>query len=72
MNKKLELLFENEEGKQVTVALDNPVEPVDPELVLSSMQSIIDGNTLTSTGGNLVSVRGARVVEHSVEVIDLK
>lgn len=71
MNKKLELLFENEEGRQVTVSLDDPIEPIDPELVKDAMQTIINGNTLISSGGDIISIRGARLVEHYVETIEL-
>lgn len=71
MSKTLELLFENEEGRQVTVALDDPIEPVDANAVANSMTAIINGNTLISSGGDIVSIRGARVVERYVNVIEL-
>ncbi len=71
MSKTLELLFENEEGRQVTVSVDQPIEPVDADAVASSMQSIVNGNSLISSGGDIVSIRGARVVERYVNVIEL-
>lgn len=71
MEKRLELLFENEEGRQVTISLHDPIEPVDPEQVVDVMQTIIDKDVLTSSGGDLVSIRGARITAQQVEVIDL-
>ncbi|NEU30770.1 DUF2922 domain-containing protein [bacterium LRH843] len=71
MSKRLDLIFENEEGRQVTVSLDYPIEPVDPELVASSMQAIINSNTLTSSGGDIVAIRSARIVEQNIETIEL-
>ncbi len=72
MEKRLELLFENEEGRQVTISLPDPIEPVDPERVKTVMQTVIDRDVFTSSGGNLVAIRGARIVSHQVEVIDVR
>lgn len=71
MSKTLELLFENEEGRQVTVSVDQPIEPVDAAAVANSMAVILNGNTLLSSGGDLVAIRGARVVERNINVIEL-
>ncbi len=71
MNKKLELLFENEEGRQVIVSLNDPIEPVDPEQIKISMQAILASNALTSGGGDLVAIRGARLTQHQVNLIEL-
>lgn len=69
--KKLELKFENEDGKVVTYALDKPVEPVNPADVITTMDEIIAQNAFTSTGGDLVSKKSARLVENIVEEIEL-
>ncbi|WP_284139023.1 MULTISPECIES: DUF2922 domain-containing protein [unclassified Virgibacillus] len=69
--KKLELKFENAEGKTVTYALDKPLEPVDPTEVSRVMDEIITQGAFTSKGGNLVAKKSARVVEHIVEEIQL-
>ncbi|MEB1808879.1 MAG: DUF2922 domain-containing protein, partial [Bacillaceae bacterium] len=37
MTKKLELVFENELAKNVTISLDNPVYPVDPAAISAAM-----------------------------------
>ncbi|MFC4402964.1 DUF2922 domain-containing protein [Gracilibacillus xinjiangensis] len=69
--KTIELKFENEEGKTVTISLDQPVEPVDPQAVHTAMDEIIAQNALFSTGGDLVGKKSARVVERNVTDIEL-
>lgn len=69
--KKIELFFENEDGKTVKYTLDHPVEPVDTEAVNEAMDEIINQNAFTSTGGNLVTKKSARIVENVIEEIEL-
>ncbi len=69
--KKLELIFENEEGKSVTYTLDSPVDPADPEAVNAAMDEVISQNCFGSTGGDLVAKKGARIVERTVTDIDI-
>lgn len=69
--KKLELKFKNEEGKTVTIMLDDPVEPADSAAVNAAMDQIIAQNVFYSAGGDLVSKQGARIVERLVNDIQL-
>lgn len=69
--KKLELKFTNFDGKTVTYSLDQPVEPVDTEAVNAAMDEIIAQNAFTSSGGDIVAKKSARVVDRTVEEIDL-
>ncbi|MFC4386560.1 DUF2922 domain-containing protein [Gracilibacillus marinus] len=69
--KVLELKFENEEGKVVTVSLDSPVEPVDVVAINAAMDTIIAQNAFFSSGGDLVAIKSARLVERNVEDIEL-
>lgn len=69
--KKIELLFENEEGKTVRLTLDQPIEPVDKEVIQRVMDTIISENVFQSPGGELRAKKGARLVENNVEKIDL-
>ncbi|ASN04211.1 DUF2922 domain-containing protein [Virgibacillus necropolis] len=71
MAKKLELKFENQDGKVVTYTLDNPVEPVDAIAVQTAMDEIITQNAFTSSGGDLVAKKSARIVERNVLDIEL-
>ncbi|SHM60469.1 DUF2922 domain-containing protein [Gracilibacillus kekensis] len=69
--KKIELKFENEEGKTVTIGLDNPVEPVDEVAVNNAMDTILAQNALFSSGGDLVAKKSARIVERNVTEIEI-
>lgn len=69
--KRLELIFENEEGKTVKYSLDQPVEPADPEMIHGAMDEVIEQNAFFSSGGDIVKKKGAQIVEHIVEEIDL-
>ena len=71
MAKTLEMLFTNEDGKSTSVSIENPIEPVDPQTVAAAMDTIIATNIFTSSGGDLVAKRGARVVERNVEDVEL-
>jgi len=71
MAKRLELQFLNEENKTVTIALEAPVEPVDPNKVNEAMDEIIAQNAFITAGGDLVAKKGARLVERNVEEIEL-
>ncbi|MFD2657462.1 DUF2922 domain-containing protein [Gracilibacillus thailandensis] len=69
--KKIELKFENEEGKTVTFSLDNPVEPVDAVQVNAAMDAILNENAFFSSGGDLVAKKSARIVERNVSEIEI-
>jgi len=69
--KRLELYFDNEEGRSVRFSLDHPEEPVDIEKVNQVMDEIIALDVFTTNGGGLVGKRRARLVENIVEDINL-
>lgn len=69
--KRLELLFENEEGRTVTFTLDEPIDPADPAAVNAAMDEVLAQNVFESSGGNLVKKKGARIVERTVTDIDI-
>lgn len=69
--KKLELKFLNEDGKTVTYSLEQPVEPADPQAIKAAMDEIIAQDAFTSSGGDVVSIKEARIVERTVEEIEL-
>ncbi|MGO4889566.1 DUF2922 domain-containing protein [Anaerobacillus sp. MEB173] len=71
MNKRIELIFENQQGKNVTIALDDPIEPVNPAAVKLAMDTVIAQNAFTSSGGELIAKKQARIVGRSVEEIDI-
>lgn len=69
--KRLELIFENEEGRTARYSLDSPNEPVNIAAVNAAMDEIIAQNVFVTSGGELVAKRGARLVENIVEDLDL-
>jgi hypothetical protein len=66
MAKTLELQFSTEMGGTARVAVDNPKEPIDPAVVKQAMTEILAAGAFFSTTGNLVAVKGARVIERNV------
>ncbi|WP_047985193.1 DUF2922 domain-containing protein [Ornithinibacillus californiensis] len=69
--KQLELKFENADGKTVTYSVEMPIEPVDPAAVSAAMDEILAQNAFTTSGGDLVAKKSARVVERIVEDIEI-
>jgi uncharacterized protein YggL (DUF469 family) len=69
--KKLDLQFYNEENKTVTISLNDPVEPADANAISQAMDDIITQNALYSSGGDLVAKKGARIVDRTVQEIQL-
>lgn len=70
--KKLELIFTNEDGKNVTYSLDNPKEPADVNEVKNAMQEIIDQDVFLTSGGSVTAIKGARIVDRTVTDLDLE
>jgi hypothetical protein len=66
MAKTLELQFATEMGGTARITIDNPKEPIDTATVKASMNQIIASGVFFSPTGNLVSVKGVRVVERNV------
>ncbi|SDH95288.1 Protein of unknown function [Alteribacillus persepolensis] len=69
MSKRLELRFMNEDGKNVTISLDEPVEPVDETAIDSAMEAVILSNMFLSSGGDITEKRDARIVERTVNTV---
>jgi hypothetical protein len=66
MAKTLELQFATEMGGTARITIDNPKEPIETAAVKASMNQIIAAGVFFSPTGNLVSVKGARVIDRSV------
>lgn len=69
--KKLELIFENELGKSVTYSLDNPVDPADTEAIIAAMDEIIEQNVFSTSGGRVLKKKAARIVERTVDELEI-
>lgn len=66
-NARLEMIFRNEEGNRVTISVQEPKMDLTPQEVQAAMELIVSGNVFTSSGGDLASIVGARVVTRGVE-----
>ncbi len=66
MAKTLELEFVTEFGKSARLSVENPKEPIDTAAVKVSMNQIIAAVVFFSPTGDLVSLKGARVVDRNV------
>lgn len=71
LSKRLEPIFKNEGDKNVTIAIEDPIEPINPQAVSDVMEIIVANDVFTSHYGSLVSKHGARVVERNVEEIEI-
>ncbi|MFC7393111.1 DUF2922 domain-containing protein [Scopulibacillus cellulosilyticus] len=69
--KTLDLLFENVKGDTVRISLDDPIDPINPVSVNAAMDTIIQAGAFTSSGGDLVKKKGARVIERNINDISL-
>lgn len=69
MSKRLELRFTNEDGRNVTLALDEPSDSLDEANIEAAMDAVVNANVFTSAGGELVQKRDARVVERTVDTV---
>lgn len=69
--KTLELKFLNEQGRTVTISVGEPVEPADPTMIAQAMDEIVAQNIFFSSGGDIVSKKGARIVERNVTEIEM-
>jgi hypothetical protein len=71
LSKRLELVFENEMGGNVTLSLDNPIYPANAAAVSSAMDTIVAQNAFVSSGGDIVAKKSARIVDRTVEDIEI-
>ncbi|HLR53136.1 MAG TPA: DUF2922 domain-containing protein [Pseudogracilibacillus sp.] len=69
--KTLQLIFENEDGKNATYTLNDPVEPADPEDVKAAMETVIEQDVFNTNGGRLVKIKAAKIIDREVEEIEL-
>ncbi|WP_462410409.1 DUF2922 domain-containing protein [Neobacillus sp. Marseille-QA0830] len=71
MAKTLELEFGTEFGKTARIAVENPKEPVDEEVIKLSMAQIIASDIFVSSTGKLVAAKGAKVIDRNVVEYEL-
>ncbi|WP_332238312.1 DUF2922 domain-containing protein [Sporolactobacillus sp. KGMB 08714] len=61
--KRLNLVFLNQQGRNVTLTLNDPVEPADPAAIKAAMAEILAQNVFISASGELTQAKSARISE---------
>ncbi|MDN4609003.1 DUF2922 domain-containing protein [Sporosarcina highlanderae] len=67
MAKSLQLNFYTAAGKQTSLTVDEPRANLTPSEVEAAMQEIIDSQVFEVDGSFLASVKGARIIDRTVE-----
>ncbi|MBY0596691.1 DUF2922 domain-containing protein [Bacillus bingmayongensis] len=66
----LELIFLKEDGKTVVFSIDNPITPVNEQIINQVMDTILSSAIFLSLNGN-TRKKGARLVEKTVSEVTL-
>ncbi|MGG1163706.1 MULTISPECIES: DUF2922 domain-containing protein [Bacillus cereus group] len=66
----LELIFVKEDGKTVSFSIDNPITPVNAQVVNQVMDTILSSSVFSSIGEN-TRKKGARLVEKTVSEVQI-
>ncbi len=69
MTKTLQMVFRNEENRNVTVSITDPKEDLDATTVGNAMQDILDSNIFNTNGGDMVSRVRAQIISRDVETL---
>ncbi|GAV22839.1 DUF2922 domain-containing protein [Carboxydothermus pertinax] len=64
--KVLEMIFQNQQGKNVTIRVQEPKGGLTKGEVDAAMNLILTKNIFTSSGGDLAGLKGSRIVERNV------
>ncbi|MBZ4653344.1 MAG: hypothetical protein JG781_683 [Peptococcaceae bacterium] len=67
--KRLEMIFQNSAGNRVTVSVLDPKDDLTAQSVEAAMQQILALNAITTAGGDLTAILGARIVTRDVNDI---
>lgn len=69
MEKNLELIFKNADGKTCTLTVKEPAENLELTRVKAVQEKIIADNVFGTSGGDLKETAGAQYVTKSVEAL---
>ncbi|MDQ7790464.1 MAG: DUF2922 domain-containing protein [Eubacteriales bacterium] len=67
----LELRFSSTAGTTVTLRVPDPKADLTGQLVETAMNGIIAGDVFSSSGGALIGIAGARIVQRETTDLDL-
>ncbi|MDD4569473.1 MAG: DUF2922 domain-containing protein [Tepidanaerobacteraceae bacterium] len=66
MDKNLELIFKNVAGRNARISMKDPKDDLTTEEVQTLMDNIVAKDVFDSTGGALVEVVGARLIQKEI------
>ncbi|WP_315906933.1 DUF2922 domain-containing protein [Priestia koreensis] len=69
MAKTLMLDFTTEGNKTSSLSIEYPKDSLDPAVVTAAMNQIIAANIIRTASGDLVGIKGARVVDRNVSTV---
>lgn len=69
MSTTLQMIFYNEEGRNVTISMSDPRDDLEPAEVETAMNNILQRNIFRSAGGDISSLNKAQLVSREVEVL---
>ena len=61
----LKMVFKNQEGNKVLLSLEDPKSDLTTDQIQTVMNSIINKNVFSSTGGDLVSIYDIKIVNRT-------
>ncbi|MFC7686922.1 DUF2922 domain-containing protein [Ureibacillus sp. GCM10028918] len=70
MAQVLEMKFDTDNGKTMTLTVNDPKENLTPTEVENVMQTIISSNIFHNTGSSLIGINQAQIVERTVSEIE--
>lgn len=69
MIRTLQMIFRNENNRNVTMSVADPLEELEVSDVEDAMQAIVDTNIFSTTGGDITSRLRAQVVSRDVDIL---
>ncbi|MCQ1528577.1 DUF2922 domain-containing protein [Lutispora saccharofermentans] len=72
MAKKLEMVFKDAAGKTMKISVDNADDNLTPETVKTAMEGIIAKDVFATEAGGLAAIHGARIVDTTIQEMDMK
>lgn len=67
MTKKLELVFKNQMDRTSRISVDEPREDLTEFEITEAMNALIEKNIFKTSGGDLKTISGARIITTQIE-----
>jgi hypothetical protein len=72
MTKRLVMSFRNADGNRVSISIDDPRADVTDAEVKAAMQTVLDQDIFNTSGGNMVEIVDAAIVETTTTDLDVE